>query len=200
MPTPRGAALRAPRHETRVAGTEVELLLVAGAVGNVALAVDPQDRAVRVHHREAVVVGRAGLLEERDRDRDAELPGEGGKARDRRMPLGGLRPREELVALFRAEVRPLEELGRQDHGRAPSRRLAHERLHLRDVLLDGSAQRALHGGEGDVLGSAHAGTCCVMQWNAPPPSRSSRAGTESARRPGKSFATPARAASSFGTP
>ena len=108
-------------------------------------------------------MSRAGPLEERDRDHDAELLREGGKARDRRVPLGGLRPREELVALPRAEVRALEELGRQDHGGAPSRGLAHERLHLGDVLLDGSAQRALDGGEGDVLGSAHAGTCCVMQ-------------------------------------
>ena len=68
-----GAELGVPRLEARVAGAEVVLLLVAGPVGDVALAVDPEERAVGVGHRHAVEVVRPVALEERDRDDDAEL-------------------------------------------------------------------------------------------------------------------------------
>ncbi len=73
MPTPMVPALRRPGLEAGVAGPEVVLLLIAGAVGNVALAVDAEDGAVGVGDRHAVVIARAVLLEERDGDDDAEL-------------------------------------------------------------------------------------------------------------------------------
>ena len=71
-----GAGLGLPRLEAGVAGAEVVLLLIAGAVGDVALAVDAQDLAVRIGNGDAVVIARAVLLEERDGDDDLELAGE----------------------------------------------------------------------------------------------------------------------------
>ena len=100
------------------------------------------------------------LFEKGNRDRDAELLREPREAGDRGMRVGGLRPREELVLLFRAEVRAFEELGREDDGGAPLRRLAHESLDLRDVRVERARKRALHSRKGDVLdrpGRAHAG-------------------------------------------
>src|SRR2546423_427931 len=60
-----------PHSKSRVAGPEIELLLVPGAVGDVALPVDAEDRAVGVGDGDAVVVGLPGALEEGDRDDDA---------------------------------------------------------------------------------------------------------------------------------
>ena len=74
MPTPIRAVLRRPGLEAGVARTEVILLLIARAIGNVALAIDAEDFAVGIGYRDAVVVARPVLFEERDRDDDAELP------------------------------------------------------------------------------------------------------------------------------
>ena len=67
-------------------GREVVLLLVAGTVGDVRLAVDAEHRAVGVDHRQRVEVASPGALEERDRHHDAELGGEVREACDRRVP------------------------------------------------------------------------------------------------------------------
>ena len=56
MPTPIVPALRLPRLEAGVAGPEIIFLLIAGAVGDVALAIDAEDLAVGIGHRHAVVV------------------------------------------------------------------------------------------------------------------------------------------------
>src|SRR5689334_6436447 len=57
-----------PDLEAGVAGAEVELLLVTGAVGDVALAIDAGDLPVRPDHGEAVVMVRPVELEEAGRD------------------------------------------------------------------------------------------------------------------------------------
>ena len=129
-----------------------------------------------------------------------ELFRERREARDRRVAFGGLRPGEEAVPLLAAEIRALEELGREDHRRALLRGRADEGLDLCDVLVHGARKRALDGCERDIPDFRHAGTCWLMQWNAPPPSRSRRAGIETARRPGQSRPMATRAGSSFGTP
>src|SRR5262249_17821571 len=101
------AVPRLPGSEAGVARAEVELLLVAGAVGDVALPVDAEDATVRVDQGDAVVVGVPGLLEEGDRDHDAELRGEPRELRDRLVALEGARPLEEGVTLLAAEIRAL---------------------------------------------------------------------------------------------
>ncbi len=122
------------------------------------------------------------------------------------LPSTGLRPGEELVLLLAAEVRPLEELGRQDDLRALLRRLAHQADDLVDVLVHvARAERALERRDGDLRPesrrsgssrgpSGRAGSCWVMQWNAPPPREDRLArGTPTSRRPGKSVAIAATA-------
>jgi hypothetical protein len=164
------AVARLPHLEAGVAGPEVELLFVAGPIGDVALAVDAQQRAVGVHHRQAVVVGRPRLLEERHRDRHLELTGERLEPFDGRVALQGVRPGEELVSLLSAEVGPLEQLGREHHLGALGRRVADVPLDLRDVLLFLAAERKLHrrhreGAAGLLLRAHRApfGCCWVMQ-------------------------------------
>ena len=59
--------------EASVPGPEVEFLLIAGAVGNVALAIDAGDLPVGADHREAVGMVRPIELEEAGRDPDFQL-------------------------------------------------------------------------------------------------------------------------------
>ncbi len=73
------AGLRLPRLEAGVAGAEVVFLLIAGAVGDVALAIDAEDLAVGIGDRHAVVIARPILLEEGDRDHHLQRLGERGK-------------------------------------------------------------------------------------------------------------------------
>ena len=62
----------------------------------------------------------------------------------------GARLGEPLGLLFAAEVRPLEELGRQDDVRPARRRVAHVLLDARDVLGARAPERALDRGDRDV--------------------------------------------------
>src|ERR1019366_811767 len=202
-----GRELRLPRAKPGVAGAEVELLFVAGAVGDVALAVDAQEVAARVDDRDAVVIGLPGALEERHGNDDPEL------ARDHAHPGHGLvvfdrarlgKPFGPLVA---AEVRPLEELGRQDDARTARRRGADVPLDAGEVVGPRASERALDRPDRDLAsaldvhhGPSRAGCCCVMQWNAPPPERIARASTPRARRPGKSAPMRSTASSSKGDP
>src|SRR6185437_16997175 len=62
------AVLRRPGFEACVAGAEVILLLIAGAVGDMALAIDAEDFTVSIGNRDTVEIARAVLLEKRDRD------------------------------------------------------------------------------------------------------------------------------------
>gem|GEM_PF-5547675 len=204
---------RAPGLEARVAGVEVELLLVAGSVGDVALPVHAQHRAVGVDHRQAVEVGLARLLEERDGQHDAELAGQAREARDERVLVDRVREREQLLALELGEVEVLEQLLEQHQLRAVRRCLAHERLGLAQVLLqdvraahlhDADAERARALGHAsppsDAGATSPAGCCCVTQWNAPPPVISSLAGSPITSRPGKSGRSTSSARSSLSSP
>ena len=70
------AVLGVPHLEAGVTGVEVELLLVAGTIGNVGLSVDTEDLTVSVDDSDRVVVGLVVLLEERDGKHDRQLLGD----------------------------------------------------------------------------------------------------------------------------
>src|SRR6185503_6120745 len=117
VPADRDADARAARFEhlePRVAGTEVVLLLVAGPVRYVRLAIHAEIAAVGIQNRDGIEEGVVGLLEEADRQHDAEL------ARNfREMPDGLVvrdRSRDAQVTrvLLDAEIRRLEQFLDQD--------------------------------------------------------------------------------------
>src|SRR5690606_33680349 len=145
-------------------------LLIAGAVGYMALAIDAHQFAVGVDHHQAVEVVRPLALENRDRQDDAQFLGyrlKLGHGRVLAPRIGGAEP---LLFLRDAEIRPLEQLRRQDDLRALGRRLTDEADGLVDVRLHVLAVRGLDGGDGDLTGH-HAGSCWLMQWKEPPPDR-----------------------------
>ena len=152
-----------PDAEPGVARAEIGLLLVAGPVGDVGLAVGAEDRSVRVDDRDAVEVGVVGLLEKADRQHHAEF------ARERPQPpdCGVLIERrgepQVTHVLLDAEIRRLEQLLQQDHLRATRRGLAHQRLGAIEVRIGVPTAGELGRGDGDgprswlqVRGKAHA--------------------------------------------
>ena len=112
------AVPRVERSEADVSRSEVELLVEAGIVGDVHLAVEARDLAVGVEGDRAVVVKAGGpLLEERDDHRDSVL------LRGRAQGLGagaghGLREVEARVLFLLAEVGGTIELGQANDLRA----------------------------------------------------------------------------------
>src|SRR4029450_7825383 len=104
-----------PDLEARVARAKVELLLVAGAIWDVALAIDAGDLAVRSDHGERIVMMRSVELEVAGRDPDLQLFGELLHRQHRRVfggPPGGC---EQALVLDPAELGTFEQLRRQDH-------------------------------------------------------------------------------------
>src|SRR5690606_12140633 len=181
------------------AGAEVVLLLIAGAVRNMALAIDAHQLAVCVDHHQAVEIVRSLALEDGDGQYDAQLPGHGLKLGHGRMLAPRIGGAEPLFLLRDAEIRPLEQLRGQDDLGALGRRLADEADGLVDVRLHVLAVRGLDGGDGDLTGH-HAGSCWLMQWKEPPPDRVAIDGKGMISRSGKTVARASqarRAAMSF---
>ena len=151
-----GAELRLPRLEAGVAGTEIELFLVARTIGDMALAIGAHESAIGIDHDEAVVEMMILALEDRGRDDDAELFGQRGHMRDRGMNIGGEGRVEMMFFLFAAEIVPLEQFRRQNHLRALLGRVGHEAFDARDILLHVGGEGALdrrdgHFGHGRFL-------------------------------------------------
>uniref|UniRef100_A0A0N4ZLB6 PE-PGRS family protein n=1 Tax=Parastrongyloides trichosuri TaxID=131310 RepID=A0A0N4ZLB6_PARTI len=136
-----------PDLEAGVAGAEVVLLLIAGAVRNMALAIDAHQLAVCVDHHQAVEIVRSLALEDGDGQYDAQLPGHRLKLGHGRMLAPRIGGAEPLLFLRDAEVRPLEQLRRQDDLSALGRRLTDESDGLVDVRLHVLAVGGLDGGE-----------------------------------------------------
>ncbi len=178
------AGLGVPHAKARVAGAEIVLLLIAGPVGDVALAIDAEQRAVRVGHHQAVVVVRPVALEDRDRDHHPQLRRQRRQGRHAGVLAPGIGGLEPALLLADAEVRPLEQFGRQHHLRAL--RPAACRVSsatFADIGGHVLAEGGLDHGEGEGAGH-QAGSCWVMQWNDPPPVRIARAGRPITSRPG----------------
>ena len=150
-----GTERRLEHLEARVADREVELLLIAGPVGNVRLAVQPAHRAVGVDHGHRVVVHVVGLLKERERQHDVQLSRQRHKVSQRRIVLGPrvqrrLKVRRRLVL---AKVLVEEQLGQQhDVGAMLARRcLPHQSLGRRNVGLERLGACHLDGSHANLL-------------------------------------------------
>src|SRR6185312_2722614 len=109
---------RLPHLEAGVAGTEVVLLLIAGAVGNVRLAIGAEVGAIGVENRNRVEEHRAGALEKADRQDDSQLTREPREVLYGAAFLHGARKGEMPVVLLDAEVGSLEELRQKNDLRA----------------------------------------------------------------------------------
>ena len=116
-----------PDAKARVAGREVVLLVVAGTLRDVRLAVDAEHAAVRVDHRQRIEVGVVRPLEDAERQRHLEF------ARQRLEPLHDRaacdRPRQVEVAreVVLAEVRGFKKFLQKNDLRALASGLAHQR-------------------------------------------------------------------------
>ena len=139
----------APDLEAGVAGTEIVLLLIAGAVRDVALAIDAQGLAVGVQHDHGVEVVRAFLLEDRDGDDHAQFLRHRLQLDHGRMLAPRIGRGEPVLLLRHAEIGPLEQLRRQDDLRALGRGLTDQADGLVDIGLHVLAIGGLEGGDGD---------------------------------------------------
>src|SRR5262245_44661831 len=158
-----GAGARWPRLEAGVAGAEVIFLHVARPVGDVALAIDPEDFAARAGDRDAVEIARAVFLEEGDGNDDAKFVSEFSEREHARVLAYGIGGREPFRVLPSREVDALEQLRRQDRLRAFPRGLADQALDLGDIGRHVVAERGLDGGNGEGARAHYAGSSRVMQ-------------------------------------
>ncbi len=132
-PDPDRAVPRRPGAKAGVAGVEIELLLVPRTIGDVRLSIGAEHLTVFDDgHR--VVVRLSGALEEGHRDDGAAAGGHLADCDDARVFVDRRRPREQLLPLRLAEVRPREELLREDDVRSGLERGVDEVRHLGDVL------------------------------------------------------------------
>ena len=172
-----------PDPETRVAGPKIVLLHIARAVRDVALAIDAHQRPVGVDHHQAVEIVRPLALEDRDRQHHAQFR----RQRCQRGNAGVLTPGvgggEPTLFLRHAEVRALEQFGRQDDLGTTRCGLTNEAGSARDIGRHVIAIGGLDGG--DAQGAGHqAGSCWVMQWKDPPPVRIAVEGNPTTARSG----------------
>src|SRR5579884_943220 len=186
-----------PHLEARVPGAEVEFLLIARTVGDMALAVNPGDRAVGADHCERIIMVRAIELEKARRNPDLELGGEFLHRNDRGMLGGGLRRGEEALVFDPAKIGSFEQLGGQNHFRPLCSTFAHELANRSDIGIRVFAKGKLEGSDRKLC---HAGTCCEMQWKLPPPVRMWLARRPVTTRSGKRAWSTSTAARSFATP
>ncbi len=103
----RGPCAR-PDLEAAIAGAEVEFFLIAGAVGDVALAIDSGDLPVGVDHCETIVMVLAVELEETGWDPDFQFSRERLHRHHRGMLVGGTRRGEMVLILDPAEIGAFE--------------------------------------------------------------------------------------------
>src|SRR5262249_53822621 len=113
------------RREAQISRREVELLVVGGVVGDVHLAIEPEDLPVRVDDGCAVVVEAGGPpLEDRSNNTYIVIPGGAAESLSR-GPRNGLGQIEYGDVLALAEILRSEELGQADDAGPLRRRLLH---------------------------------------------------------------------------
>ncbi len=142
-----------PDLEAGVAGVEVVLLVVTGAIGDMALAIDTQVAAIGIDDRNGIETRAPTQLEEADRQHHCQLLGQRLKVLDCRVVFN---PRSQLQILrvrLLAEIRGLEQLLNQDDLRALGGGLAHQFFGLRNVGL--AIPGAAHLGGGNGHGTGH---------------------------------------------
>ncbi len=141
-----------PYLEAGVARVEIVLLVVAGAVRDVALAVDAKQPAVGIDDGDGVEACPPGQLEEADRQHHLQFGGELLEMLDRRVLLHRGRQLQVLRIGLLAEVRGLEQLLDQDDLRALGGGLAHQPVGIGDVGLAIPGTGHLGGGYGNDSG------------------------------------------------
>jgi hypothetical protein len=139
-----------PHLEPGIAGAEIEFFLIAGAVGNVALAVHALDAAVGVDHRQRIIMMRAVGFEEAGRDMDLQFAGKCLHRLYRRMFGGRLGIGEQALVLDPAEILAFEQFGRQDHLRPARGGFANEARDMGDVAVDIGGEAQLEGCNGNL--------------------------------------------------
>src|SRR6185437_10983486 len=124
---------RRPDLEARIPGAEIALLLVAGAVGNVRLAIDPEGGAVGIQDGDRVEESRPRTLEEADGQHHRQLTRNGTEVPHGPVLRQAASEIQVTYVLLDAEIRRLEKLRKQDDLRSAGRRLAHQLLGLRKI-------------------------------------------------------------------
>src|SRR5439155_16389482 len=146
-----------------IAGIEVAFPLMALAVGNVRLAIEPELPAVGVDHHQRVVVGVVGALEEADRQHNGKLGGDLAEPGQRRVAFDRMGEPEQLLILVLAEIGRLEQLLQQDDLRPVAGRPPHHGLGLGDIGRGIAAAGELGGRYRDLR---HAGSFPRAYWFA----------------------------------
>ena len=103
-----------PDPEARVAGGEIEFLLVVVVVGDMGLAVDAQELAA-VQHRHSVIEDVAAALIEADGQHQGELLGDGQEVPHGVVLQRGLGVGVVFIPPLLAEIGPLKEFREQNH-------------------------------------------------------------------------------------
>ena len=186
-PHTQAAKPRVPDTKASIAGAEVIFLLVAWTIGDVALAIDAEQSAIRVDHDQAVKIMRTFTLEDRDRQHHAKLSRQGCEGLHARVVSPGMSLGEPALVLGNTKIGALKKLRRQYDLGAARRRLTDHVRHERNVGVDALAEWGLQGGEGE--GARHqAGSCWLMQWKEPPPLIRAVEERPITSRPGKTVA------------
>ena len=140
---------RIPDPQAQIAGGEIELLLIALAVGNVGLAIEAED-AVGVDNRDAVEELTLGPLEKADGHDHAQLAGQRRKVLDDRVTLERPGQVEVLGVLLRAEIGGKEQLLQQHQSGALPFGFPDHRFGPLDVVVLVPAARHLGHGDGQL--------------------------------------------------
>src|SRR5690606_37083109 len=127
--------LRRPDFESRIAGREIKLLVIAGTLRDVRLAIRAEQRSAGVDDRDRVVEPIAGTLIDARRQHDIEFLRQRLKSLDRRTLRDRAREREILGRMILTEVRRLKELLNQDDVGPLLRGLTDQALCGRKILL-----------------------------------------------------------------
>ena len=143
--------------EAEIAGSEIKFFVVERIVGNVHLAVDSAQHAVRIEDRSRVVIeaGRALFKERRDQH-DLILPGSGGKLLRARAG-DGLREIEQRRVFALAEILGLEKFGQADDVCTFSCRLRNAIERLGQIVGRLGTARHLDEGDGEFVWHSDSG-------------------------------------------
>lgn len=114
------------------------------------LAVDAEQPAIGVGHRQRVEARVAGALVPAERQDYAKLPRQAGKARQHPAATEGFGEAQMAMVLLDAEVRGGEQLLQQDQLRAPGSRFADQALGAVEIVVETPATGELGSGQGQV--------------------------------------------------
>ncbi|MCY1390754.1 hypothetical protein D9M71_55770 [compost metagenome] len=142
-----------PDLEAGIARVEVVLLVVAGAIRDMRLAINPKVTAIGVDDGDAVEARAPSQLEEADRQHDLQLLGELLEARDGRVGFNRGGQLQVIRIGLLAEIRGFEQFLDQDDLRALVGGFANQPFGGFEISL--AIPGTSHLGGGDCYGAAH---------------------------------------------